>query len=339
MAEWIKSYLYKRQQFVKLGDVCSPYMDITCGVPQGSVLGPKLFILYINDMCKLSRTLKMVVFADDTNIFCCGKRLQELIDHATSELCMLKRWFDRNKLSLNLTKTKFMIFSNAKTHSQIRLMVDGVEIERVYENKFLGVIIDEKINWKAHIKHVSTKLSKSIAVLNKAKHILNFDSLRMLYCSLVLPYLDYCCEVWGNTYKSTLNRVIILQKRAIRIIFNTTYWEHTNKLFCNSNLLKLRDIVDYKTAIIMYKARYKQLPRNIQTMFRDREGGYGLRGELNFKTIRTRTTMKSFCISSCGVKIWNSIEVEIKQSPNIHTFKKRYKKYIMMRYVEEELGS
>ena len=168
-------------------------------------------------MCQVSNILKMVVFADDTNIFCSGGNLQELLEKVTFELTKLKRWFDINKLSLNLSKTKFMIFSNYKLDNQVNIQVDGVEIERVSENKFLGVIIDDKINWKSHIKYIHNKLARSISVLNKAKHLLNFKSLRMLYCSLVLPYMNYCTEVWGNTYKSSLNAITILQKRAIRI--------------------------------------------------------------------------------------------------------------------------
>ncbi len=322
---------------MKLGESVSTCLSIACGVPQGSVLGPKLFILYINDMCEVSRKLKMVVFADDTNIFCSGKNLQELLDLVSSELCKLKWWFDRNKLSLNLAKTKFMIFSNYKIDNKVNLQVDGVAIERVFENKFLGVIIDDKISWKSHIKYICSKLSRSISVLSKAKHILDYKSLRMLYCSLVLPYLNYCSGVWGNTYKSSIHAIIILQKRAIRIIHNAEYRDHTNILFLNANLLKFMDIIEYKIALIMYKARNNQLPGNIQVMFSEREGGYNLRGELNLKTRSARTTLKSFCISVCGVKLWNSINVELKQCSSMIKFKKRYKECIFIRYRQKEL--
>ena len=115
-----------------------------------------------------------------------------------------------------------------------------------FDNKFLGVIIDNRLNWKSHIKHIHTKLSRSIAVLSKVRQVLDYNSLRMLYCSLVLPYLNYCTEVWGNTYKSSLNALIILQKRAIRIINKAGYRDHTNILFLNSNLLKFIDIIEYK---------------------------------------------------------------------------------------------
>lgn len=112
----------------------------------------------------------------------------------------LKTWFDKNKLSLNLGKTKLMLFGNHKENKWIQLQIQGVNIEMVKENKFLGVIIDEKLNWKAHILHIQTKISKNLAVLNKVKHFIDEKALHILYCSLVSPYLTYCAEVWGNNY-------------------------------------------------------------------------------------------------------------------------------------------
>ncbi len=117
---------------------------------------------------------------------------------------------------------------NRKTDIQVKVMINNVEIEREYENKFLGVILDYKICWKPHIKHVREKVARSIGVMGKARHVLNEKALYILYSSLVLPYLNYCVEVWGNTYKTTLQTLSTIQKRAIRIVNNVGYYEHTN---------------------------------------------------------------------------------------------------------------
>ncbi len=319
--KWVSSYLKDRRQFVKMGEVQSSWLDIVCGVPQGSVLGPKLFIIYINDICKISQLLKFILFADDTNILGTGENLQQLLDTITSEFTRIKSWFNTNKLSLNLSKTKFIIFGNRKINNKATVQIKGVNIERVHEIKFLGVIINDKICWKSHIKHISTKISRSISVMAKVRHFLNSKSRRTLLCSLVSPYLNYCIEVWGNTYKCSLEPLFILQKRAIRIIHNASYIEHTNPLFIQLKIIKLYDTIELMTAQFLYKARNNSLPRQLQRMFHEREGGYDLREPLNFKILTCRTPIKKFCITNCGVKLWNRLSVDLKQCPTINQFK------------------
>lgn len=248
----------------------------------------------------------------------------------------LKIWFDSNRLSLNLGKTKIMLFGNCRMNTQLKINVEGVEIERVHEIKFLGVIIDDKISWKPHIKHVQSKVSRSIAVINKAKKVLDNKSLHTLYYSLVSPYLQYCAEVWGNNYKTSLYSLTILQKRAIRIIHKVGYQEHTNPLFLKSKLLKITDIVQYQTAQIMFKAKNKLLPGNIQQLFKNREECYNLRERCKFKEPRFRTTRKRFCLSVCGVRLLNGFSVELKQCTNMRQFKMMYKNIILKRYEDEE---
>ena len=329
---WIKSYIKNREQFVQIGDCKSSCRTLICGVPQGSVLGPKLFNLYINDLPKVSSVLKCVLFADDTNIFCSGEDIQQLLEVITKEMSKIQLWFNKNKLSLNLTKTKCMVFGNRKINTEIQLIIDNNIIERVYENKFLGVIVDHKLCWKPHIEYVRAKMAKSIFVISRAREILNPKSMHTLYCTLILPYMYYCSEVWGNTYKTTLNTLVTLQKRAIRLINNVGYRDHTHRLFTESHVLKFTDMVNYKTLQVMYKARYNQLPLNVQNKFLDKEGEYNLRRPLNFKKQVMNTNLKVMCISSYGVTLWNALEEEIQYSTNINQFKYKLKNSIFARY-------
>uniref|UniRef100_A0A8C6M161 Reverse transcriptase domain-containing protein n=1 Tax=Nothobranchius furzeri TaxID=105023 RepID=A0A8C6M161_NOTFU len=333
--DWIKSYLSNRQQYVQINQHKSGLREIQCGVPQGSVLGPKLFIMYINDICRVSQVLKFVLFADDTNVFCSGVELQQVLDVVTQEINKLKKWFDVNKLSLNLEKTKFMLFGNESRYNELDIVINNVKIERVYEIKFLGVVIDSRICWKPHIKYVRGKLARGIAILGKAKYIFNQKALYILYNTMLLPYLSYCVEVWGNTYKSNLQTITTMQKRAIRLITNAGYLDHTNELFIKTRTMKFQDLVKYKTAQIMYKVRNKLMPDKIQKLFTEREGGYNLRGTLNLKIHKFRTTLKQMCITIIGVKLWNNLEEEIKVSTNINVFKMNYKKHILNKYIVE----
>jgi hypothetical protein len=138
--------------------------------------------------------------------------------------------------------------------------------------------------------------------------------------------------VWGNTYSSNLLPLSIIQKRAIRFVHKVGFYDHTNELFLRSGTMKFVDLVEFKTAQLMFKIRNKILPGNILKMFRDREGGYELRWESNFKQAWAMTTRKSMCISVCGVKIWNGLTEEIKQINNMVQFKKRLKFNILSKY-------
>uniref|UniRef100_A0A669B1C7 Reverse transcriptase domain-containing protein n=1 Tax=Oreochromis niloticus TaxID=8128 RepID=A0A669B1C7_ORENI len=331
---WLKSYLTGREQYVSIGHYHSEKLGITCGVPKGSVLGPKLFNVYINDIFDVSQVLKLILFADDTNIFFSSNDYTDLVMTVNRELKLIKKWMDINKLSLNINKTKAMFFGNLKYNIDLPIIIEGVPIDNVSENKFLGVVIDNKISWKPHVRHIKTKISRSLAVLNKVKPYLDKDALRTLYCTLVLPYFTYCVEVWGNTYKNTTNPLVTVQKRALRIIHKAGYLDHTHKLFLQAKLLKFQDLVNYNTSIILYKAFNKLLPANLQTIFEIREGVYNVRGFGEFKLPRTRTTRKGFCVSVCGVKIWNSLSLQLKQCKNIHRFKFLYKQLVWSQYTQ-----
>ena len=243
--------------------------------------------LYINDICEVSNALKFVLFADNTNILVSGENLQ-LSSIITLEISKLKKWFDNNKL--------IMVFGNCHKDDQIQVQIEGVTLEMVNDNKFLGVIINEKICWKPHIKDLENKLSKSISVMAEVKHILNNKSLHILYNSLVLLYLTSCSEVWGVNYKSSLQPLSLLQKRAITIIHYVSFYEHTNPLFLKSKILKFEDLVEINIFQIMFKAANELLPEHIQKMFFEREGGFNLRGQFNLRICSIHTTRKSFCI-------------------------------------------
>ena len=159
--DWVKSYLKNRKQFVQYDDVTSDYKEIMCGVPQGSILGPKLFILYINDICNISEIVKFVLFADDTNILCNHYNYFSLCELVNIELSKLNKWFAVNKLSLNVRKTSNMIFGNRHVNNDIKICIDREEIEKVYVTKFVGFYIDYRLNWKTHIEHITKYLKVS----------------------------------------------------------------------------------------------------------------------------------------------------------------------------------
>ena len=183
-----------------------------------------------------------------------------------------------------------------------------------------------------HIRNVRSKVARSVGVLGKAREVLNYKSLLTLYNTLIIPYLSYCAEVWGNTYRSNIQPLTIIQKRAIRIVNKVGYYDHTNTLFLNSQVMKFIDLINYRTALFMYKVRNKLVPGNILKLFRDREGGYNFRWDQNLKQSSANTTRKSMCISVCGVKIWNGLTEAVKHSTNIIQFKNKLKHLTLAKY-------
>ncbi len=179
------------------------------------------------------------------------------------------------------------------------MKIDNVGLERVFENTFLGVILDHKFSRKPHVNHVRAEVSRSIRILYKV---------------------------------TTLQTLCTVQKRAIRIVNKAGYLDHTTPLFLKSKTLKFMDLVNLKTAQVVFKARNNLLPDNIQHFFRDRDGPYLLRGTLNLKQINARTTLKTQCISVCGVKLWNGLPDNLKLSRNVYQFKNNFKKMVMDNY-------
>ena len=192
---WFKDYLSNRKQFVFPNNASSQMRKITCGVPQGSILGPLLFILYVNDMINCSKLLHFILFADDTNLFYSSSNYKDLIDVVNIELGNLSEWFRTNKLSLNIAKTNYVLFGNRRkclSDTNFMISINGSVVERVISTKFLGVYIDQDLNWKYHTAQVAAKISKMLGKLNRVKYILPRSSLATLYQTMVHPCLIYC---------------------------------------------------------------------------------------------------------------------------------------------------
>ena len=212
--QWFESYLSNRTQFVNINKTASARLFIRCGVPQGSILGPLLFILYINDITNVSTDVYLIMFADDTNIFLHDKDIQHLENKANSELNKFSDWFKLNKLSINVKKTHYILFRSKlnKTATELKIAVNGTVIESCRSTKFLGVIINQHLTWSDHVSVLKLKVSKNLGVIKKIRHNLTSESLKSLYYALIYPYISYCNIVWAH-HSSSVAELQILQKR------------------------------------------------------------------------------------------------------------------------------
>ena len=199
--------------------------------------------------------------------------------------------------------------------------------------RFLGVLIDNKLTWTMQIKHVQSKISRSISIMYKVKYLLDTQALLTLYNSLILPYLNYCVEAWGDTYPTNLSRITKLQKRAIRIVGNLGFNRHTNLVFAELKLLKFEDIVKVSTGAVMYKGFYGLLNDRLSKHLMVSKTN--TKQKLNFYDKSKRTRLKSFCISCYGMSLWNSLDTSIRSAKTPILFKKSLKKMFISKYVEE----
>ena len=329
--DWFKSYLANRHQYVYLNEVRSIKLPIICGVPQGSILGPLLFLLYINDLSTVTKLLTFIMFADDTNIFISGKDLNNITSITNTELKNISTWFSANLLSLNIKKTNYILFGNKK-HPDISLSINNENIARVYQTKFLGVIIESHLKWNAHITSISNKISKTIGILNKAKHILATNHLKMLYRSLIEPYLNYCCIVWASPVKnSSLETLFKLQKRSVRTICFATYRAHSRPLFNKLAILNIYDLCLTQILTYVYKSINLLHPTHIANYFTPTTDihPYNTRGHKHDLYIQiAKKCCRVNSLMCTGPKYWNSLPNSIQAAPSLRIFKKHLKQHI-----------
>ena len=332
--EWFRSYLTDRTQFVSVNNCNSSTLPITCGVPQGSLLGPLLFITYINDIQKSSNLLSFILFADDSNIFFSHENANQLLRTVNSELKNVTDWIKANKLSLNLQKTNYMLFSNKINSLPGAIIFDNAALVNVSTTKFLGVFIDEKLSWKTHIDNICKTISRNIGIINKLKYFLPSRTLLTLYHTLILPYINYGIIAWGCAIQTQLNRILLLQKKALRIIFQTQFRSHTDILFFENNILKVKDIYVFQLGQFMFKLSKDDLPAIFSDMFCKNASVHNYptrqRNCYHLPLTRTLFAQNSFVFAGCAY--WNSLPNDIKEAPSLSNFKRKLRKTLISQY-------
>ena len=188
--KWLASYLHNRTQRVKVGTALSGARLVTCGVPQGSVLGPLLFLLYVNDMTNVFDGAHFTLFADDTTVACSDASYSTLIENANLGLSKLYDWTVNNRLSLNESKTAAILLSNRKHAVEVPsiLCINGVQIDFVGSARFLGIELDTNLTFKYHVQHICSKLSKTTGILYRICKFIPQDALIKLYYEIIYPY-------------------------------------------------------------------------------------------------------------------------------------------------------
>ena len=323
---WFRSYLEHRKQYVNFKSANSEATSVSYGVPQGSILGPLLFLLYINDLPNASTILHSILFADDTNLFFSHSDLTQATDIMNRELYNTTQWLNSNRLSLNVKKTHFMVFKTPRKlidTSNISIQISDESISQTKASKFLGIIIDENLTWKTHMNDIARKVAKNIGIINKVKTIFSERMLLMLYFTMIYPYLSYGNIVWGSTYSSTLQRIFLLQKRIIRIISNSPFLAHSKPLFQKLGLLNIFNINIFQTSNFVFDYLQGNLPQCFQGMLQQNNvfHKHKTRSANDFHFPFVRTNVAKFSFRFHAPEVWNSLPRNIKLISNKKNFR------------------
>ena len=266
--EWFKSYLFDRKQFVSINGHVSNKASVKYGVPQGSVLGPLLFLIYINDLNHAIKLCKVHPFADDTNLVHFSKSANKLNKYINTDMKNLTNWLNANKISLNIKKTELVIFKhmNKKLECPIKIKLSRKRLYPSKSVKYLGLKIDENLDWKVQTHDIATKLNRANALLYKIRNYVSFNTLKAIYFAIFDSHINYANLIWGQNPNSKL-RVTTLQKKALRIINNQPKNSHSGPLFKQNNILKFEDKILIGNIIFVSKSINNLLPPIFKNWF------------------------------------------------------------------------
>ncbi len=331
MYNWLCDYLSNRRQYTTVNGNNSDIHFINCGVPQGSVLGPLLFLIYVNDIQRALPNSNPKLFADDTNIFVVGKSLNEVELKANECLNQLQMWCSANKLTINFDKTCYTVFTpknNVKLNS-LSIYVGNKVIQYTNSCKYLGVIIDNKLNWIDHINSVYNKIVKFVSIFYKIRDLLPDQCRSMIYYSFVHSNLLYGIEVYGNTYYKNLSRLCLLNNKLIRILFDRSKDTHVSNLYNDLGTLPINLLHEYKLLCFVHKCIHHKslLPDIFSNYFQSSNMLYRYscrrKFDLFIKSVNSHYGEK--CILFKGSSLWNKLPESVKTIINVASFKNTVK--------------
>ncbi|CAH2096868.1 unnamed protein product [Euphydryas editha] len=328
--DMLKSYLSNRQQVTKIGEYRSSPKRISCGVPQGSILGPLLFLIYINSISYIKLNGELTLYADDTCLFYHGSCIHEITRLAQEDLNLLFNWLQSNLLTINVPKTCYCIFKakNKIIPTFNKLKIDSKPLTEKNSETYLGLRIDKNLNWQVQINHIKTKLSSFLGAIRHGVGCLPREIRLMIYNSYVKSHLSYLIEIWGSASKTKIKELQILQNKIVKVLFNYDFMTSTDIIYKETKIMNIYQLYYFNTLILIYKILTKKIHCQIKFIRHHEMPRYSLRRHNKLVTPKARTNYEKKTITFEGAQLFNNLPDHVKVADSITIFKRRLKLYI-----------
>ncbi len=315
----IHSYLSNRRQRVKINGSFSAWKDTNLGVPQGSVLGPLLFNIYINDIFLLMNGTEICNYADDTTIYSCGYDIRNIIIKLEQDANHLATWFPENYMKLNEDKCHFILFG---TNEKVNIHIGEAQIEESDEEKLLGIDLDKKLSFKKHVRTLCKKASQKLhALLTRISVYMEPDKLKLLMKTFVMSQFSYCPLVWMFHDRNLNNEINKIHERALRIAYkdDVSSFEDLLKID-NSVTVHQRNL--QLLMVEIYKTKFNLNPAFMKQIFKEKETSYNLRCSDKLQLPKAKTTCLGVdTVRFMGKKVWETLPTELKNADSLQIFK------------------
>lgn len=327
---WFISYLSTRKQCTKIGSCISSSKDNDLGVPQGSVLGAILFIMYMNDLPEIGLFTTISLFADDTLIYISGKDVQHLSSIMNADLTKISEWLNINKLKLNVNKTKCMQISNKALTNEYQIIINGCEIEKVSNIKYLGILLDNKLTFKENINYLCKKVAKKISFLARLAKNLTLIAKINVYKTVIAPHFEYCASILFLSNEELFLKMQKLQNKAMRIILKCNKYTSVEWMLHTLQWMNVRQRIYTKTLNLIFQIKNKKLPEYLCNLVISNADvhNYPVRNRNDFRLPYCRTNRTQNSLMYKGLKMFNDMPDIIKMETNENFFKRKMKCYV-----------
>ena len=323
---WFKSYLSNRAQRTSCGNELSDALPITCGVPQGSILGPLLFIIYVNDLPSVPKHCNISLYADDTVLYCFSSSISDLRESLNMDLIRIASWLNDNKLSLNLDKSRCMLIGssrNLKKSAYLSVAVYNKVISSTDTFKYLGVTLSSNFTWKDHVDAISCKINQRLGLLRRIKYLLPFGARLLFYNSLILPIFNYADIVWGDKNNvEAMSSLQILQNKSAKLILDRPLYSSATDAIQALGWIRLEDRCSYHRCLYIFKCLNNLTSNSLAFLKNTNIHNYNTRSKDNLRLPKVSKIWGKQRIEYQAVKEWNNLSQNVRNSNNIQAFKR-----------------